>query len=65
MRTWLAKSLYESLPFLYVVVGALLLAASGYLDDWRWRVLALFLGLSALAAGASIWWLRRQYRRNR
>ncbi len=33
---WLSKPLYESLPYYYVVVGAIMLASSLYLDYWYW-----------------------------
>jgi hypothetical protein len=65
MRTWLAKSLYEPLPYFYLAAGVLLLAAAAYLDYWQWRGLCLLLGIGSLAAGGIIWWLRRDYRRSR
>jgi hypothetical protein len=60
---WLAKPIYEALPWFYVASGALLLGASFWLDYGYWPALCLTLGLALLIAGALLWWRRREFRR--
>ena len=59
---WLSKPLYEALPYYYMVAGLVVLAASGYLDYWLWRVICVFVGLACLIAGLVVWLKRRDYR---
>ncbi|MBM4196093.1 MAG: hypothetical protein FJ197_03200 [Gammaproteobacteria bacterium] len=63
MRLWLAKPLYEMLPWFYAAAGALLLLAA--LDSGRGVLPAvlLVLGLALVTAGSFIGWRRRDYRR--
>jgi Flp pilus assembly protein TadB len=63
VRTWLSKSVYEALPYFYMGVGVLMLAAATYLDYWHWRSICLVLGVVLLLAGGLVWWRRQEYRR--
>jgi hypothetical protein len=65
MRTWLSKSIYEPLPYFYMIAGVLMLTASDYLDYWHWQSICLVLGIALLAAGGIVWWRRQEYRRRR
>jgi hypothetical protein len=62
---WLSKPLYESLPYYYVVVGAILLASSLYLDYWYWPTIFAGTGLASVIAGLVVWLRRRGYRQSR
>jgi polyferredoxin len=58
----LNKPLYESLPLLYLAIGAALLGASyQYAEAW-WSALCSLAGLLALIAGLAVWMHRRDYR---
>ena len=37
---WVAKPIYESLPYVYLLVGALALGASMYINHWYWPTIA-------------------------
>ncbi|MCK6372301.1 MAG: hypothetical protein L6Q83_13440 [Gammaproteobacteria bacterium] len=65
MPFWLSKPLYEFLPYFYVLVGVLLIAASSALAAGLWRALGVVLALGFIAVGALLWWRRRTYRRSR
>ncbi len=62
---WLSKPLYESLPYYYVVVGAIMLASSLYLDYWYWPTIFAGTGLAGVIAGLVVWLRRRGYRQSR
>lgn len=59
---WLARPVYEFLPYLYMVAGALFLVASWYLTEGRWPLLLLGAGTLCLLAGIVLWLRRRDYR---
>jgi hypothetical protein len=61
----LSKPLYESLPGLYVLGGALLIGVSHQLHSGVLSVLLLVAGVLALIAGAAIWLRRRDFRATR
>ena len=61
----LSKPLYESLPGLYVLGGALLIAVSHQLHSGALSVLLLIAGLLAVIGGAAIWLRRRDFRATR
>jgi uncharacterized membrane protein YesL len=57
---WLSRPLYEVLPYLYMVLGFVLLGAA-----WRSSFLPglmLFLGAASLLAGIVLWLRRKDYR---
>ena len=60
--TRLNKPVYESLPALYVLAGALLLWLSYRDRDSWWSTLCAVGGLVAMVAGLMIWMRRRDYR---
>jgi hypothetical protein len=61
----LSKPLYESLPGLYVLGGALLIGVSHQLHSGVLSVLLLIAGMLALIGGAAIWLRRRDFRATR
>ncbi|HEX2790052.1 MAG TPA: hypothetical protein VHN17_06455 [Steroidobacteraceae bacterium] len=61
----LSKPLYESLPWLYALGGALLIAASHQLHSGALSVLLLIAGTLAVIGGAAIWLRRRDFRATR
>jgi hypothetical protein len=61
---WVSKPIYESLPYFYLVAGALSLAASMYLNDGYLPTLCFVVGLFCLVAGLAVLLKRRDYRGN-
>ena len=59
---WVSKPIYESLPYFYLSVGAVNLAASMYLNHWFWPEICFGVGLFSLVAGLIVWLKRRDYR---
>ncbi len=59
---WIARPVYEFLPYLYMVAGALFLAASWYLTEGALPLLLLGAGALCLIAGLVLWLRRRDYR---
>ena len=59
---WLSKPIYESLPYFYLLVGALSLAASMYLNHWHWPSICFAMGVLGLVAGLAVWLKRRDHR---
>ena len=59
---WVSKPIYESLPYFYLVVGAVNLAASMYLNHWFWPEICFGVGLFCLVAGLVVWLKRRDFR---
>jgi hypothetical protein len=62
MRIWLSKPFYETLPYLYVIAGVLLLLASLYLNYWLWPTIGLISGVLCLVLGLFILLRRREFR---
>ena len=60
--TRLQRPIYESLPALYVLAGALLLWLSYRDRDLWWSTLCAVGGLAAMVAGLMVWMRRRDYR---
>jgi Flp pilus assembly protein TadB len=59
---WVSRPIYESLPYFYIVAGALTLAASMYLGHWYWPTICFFVGLASLVGGLVVLLKRRDYR---
>jgi hypothetical protein len=59
---WIAKPIYEALPYFYLVGGALSLFASMYVTHWYWPTIAFSLGLFCLVAGIVVLLKRRDSR---
>lgn len=64
-RIWLDKRLYEGLPFVYMAVGAALLAVAIYVGDGAWSLVLGLLGLSWVTGGLVVLLKRRDYRSSR
>ena len=62
---WLPKLLYESLPFYYIVLGALALTAAFYLDQGYWPEIAAAGGIAFLLLGLVLLLRRKGYRSSR
>ena len=59
---WIAKPIYEALPYFYLVVGAITLCASMYVTHWYWPTICFTLGLFCLVAGIVVLLKRRDSR---
>lgn len=59
---WVSKPIYESLPYFYLLVGAISLAASLYLNHWHWPTICFTVGLICLVAGLVVLLKRRDHR---
>jgi hypothetical protein len=60
---WLARPIYEALPFYYVAVGLVALLARLYVTYWYWPAICTVVGLASLLAGGAVWLKRRDHRR--
>ena len=60
--TRIAKPIYESLPYVYLLGGALLLGLSYRNSASWWSGWCAATGLLALVAGLAIWLHRRDFR---
>jgi hypothetical protein len=65
LRIWLAKPLYETLPYFYLLAGGGWLGASLYLDFWYWPTICLLMGVVFLIVGLVVFLRRRDFRRDR
>jgi hypothetical protein len=59
---WVSKPLYESLPYLYLLLGALSLGASMYINHGYWPTICFITGLACLVAGLVVLLKRRDHR---
>jgi hypothetical protein len=59
---WVSKPFYESLPYLYLVVGVLALVAAMYVNYWYWPTICFSVGLFGLVAGLVVLLKRRDHR---
>lgn len=59
---WVSKPIYESLPYFYLVVGAIVLGASMYLNHWYWPTICFVVGLLCLVGGLVVLLKRRDHR---
>ena len=62
---WLSKPVYESLPYYYMALGVVAIAASFRIDGWYWPEFFAIGGLVSLVGGLVLWLKRRAYRRSR
>jgi len=58
---WIPRPLYEAVPYLYIAVGAAMLAAAWFMEQLPsgWLLAG---GAAGLVAGLVIWLRRRDYR---
>ena len=61
---WVSKPIYESIPYLYLLMGALALGASMYLNYWHWQEICFVIGLDCPLAGLVVMLNRRDHRFN-
>ena len=59
---WVSKPIYESLPYLYMILGAIALGLSMYLNYWYMPTICFIVGLVCLVAGLVVFLKRRDYR---
>jgi protein-S-isoprenylcysteine O-methyltransferase Ste14 len=61
---WIAKPIYESLPYFYLLAGVISLGLSMYLNYWYMPTICFVLGLGCLIAGLVVLLKRRDHRVN-
>jgi hypothetical protein len=61
----LPKPIYESLPWAYALVGAVLIAISHGLHSGAVSLVLLIAGVLGLVGGAAVWLRRRDFRATR
>jgi hypothetical protein len=59
---WVSKPIYESLPYFYLLVGAISLGLSMYLNYWYMPTICFIVGLGCLVAGLVVLLKRRDAR---
>lgn len=64
LRMYLARPLYELLPYAYVLAGACSLAASWFVRRPPWPGVLVVAGMLAVVGGLVLWLRRRDYRTN-
>ncbi|MGE0115338.1 MAG: hypothetical protein AB7T07_10715 [Steroidobacteraceae bacterium] len=57
---WLARPVYEFLPYIYMLAGILSLGISFFVTAWS--TLLMLLGVGSLILGLVFWLKRRDYR---
>ena len=59
---WLARPVYEFLPYLYILVGVALLGAAWFIEMSTLPSVFLVIGVLSIMAGLVLWLRRRDYR---
>ena len=59
---WVSKPIYESLPYLYLLLGAVALGLSMYLTYWYMPTICFVVGVVCLVAGLVVLLKRRDSR---
>jgi hypothetical protein len=59
---WIARPIYELLPYLYMAVGVALLGAAWLVDVTTLPSVFMVVGSLSLMAGLVLWLRRRDYR---
>ncbi len=59
---WIARPIYELLPYAYMVVGAILLGAAWFLNLETLPGVLLVVGSLSMLAGIVLWLRRKDYR---
>jgi len=59
---WISRPVYELLPYLYMLLGAVLLAAAWLVHARVWPSIFLAIGALSLMGGLVLWLRRKDYR---
>jgi hypothetical protein len=59
---WIARPIYELLPYLYMLVGAVMVGVAWFLNLETLPGILLALGSLSLLAGIVLWLRRKDYR---
>ena len=59
---WISRPLYELLPYLYMLLGTVLLAAAWLVQAQVWPSIFLAIGALSLMCGLVLWLRRKDYR---
>ncbi len=59
---WIARPIYELLPYIYMMLGALLLGVAWFVNVEILPNVLLLLGSLSLLAGIVLWLRRKDYR---
>jgi hypothetical protein len=59
---WLARPIYEFLPYLYMLVGLALLGAAWFIEMSTLPSVFMLVGVLSIMAGLVLWLRRRDYR---
>ncbi len=59
---WIARPIYELLPYAYMLVGLALLGAAWLIEAGRLPGVFMLIGSLSLMAGLVLWLRRRDYR---
>jgi Flp pilus assembly protein TadB len=62
---WLAKPIYELLPYAYVAIGAASIVAAAYIQSWYWPQICTTVGVAGIVGGLALLLKRRDYRSSR
>ncbi len=62
MSLWLAKPVYECMPYLYIGAGAALITLAWLMMSPLWPTVFLIVGCVSLLAGITLWLRRKDYR---
>ena len=62
---WLAKPVYESLPYYYMALGIAAGIGSFHIESWFWPEILAIAAVGSLIGGLVLWLKRRDYRRSR
>ena len=61
---WLARPVYEALPYVYMAIGAVLIASAWWVDVRTLPSVLMAAGVLIVVGGLVLWMHRRDYRRN-
>lgn len=61
-NVWIARPVYEVLPYLYMLIGATLLGAAWSLEATVWPGVLMAAGAISLMGGIVLWLRRRDFR---
>ncbi len=59
---WFPRPVYESMPYLYMGLGVVLLSAAWWVSAGHWPTVFMTGGALSLTAGLVLWLRRRDYR---